>query len=129
MAAVKKSRPSFGGNPLRDARTSIRMSQKELAGELGLARTTIVAAEQADPKPWLVLACVGLGCLRLSGVRVGQLTGMRLASLRTQLNLSAAELGRLFGYAESTINTWERTTPPIWTHPAMVGLAVSLTGP
>lgn len=129
MAAVRKRRRRLGENPLRDVRAAIDISQKDLAEELGLARTTIISAEQVDPKPWLMLACVGLGCIRLSGDRVGQLSGPRLAQLRSDLGLSAEQLANRLGFAASTISTWERSAPPLWAHPAMVGLAVSLIGP
>ena len=129
MAAARKRRRRLGENPLKDTRAAIGISQKELAEELGLARTTIISAEQADPKPWILLACVGLGGIRLSGDRVGQLSGPRLTRIRTDMGLSAEELANRLGYAPSTINTWERSSPPLWAHPALVGLAVSLTRP
>lgn len=129
MAVSKKRRRRLGESPLKDIRAAMAISQKDFAEELGLARTTIITAEQNELKPWLLLAGIGLGCMRLSGNRVGQLSGLRLAQLRTDLGLSTEQLASKLGFAVSTIQTWERSAPPLWAHPAMVGLAVSLIEP
>ncbi len=126
MAARKNSRRKIGGNPLRELRKTIGLSQQELGEELGWARTTILTAEKSDPKPSLMLSTIGLGCLRISGERVSQLTGDRMAERRIQLGLSQKSLADALGYAESSIQTWERLGPPLWVHPALVALAVSI---
>jgi len=125
MAARKKSRRDHG-NPLRELRKSIGLSQLELGEELGWARTTILTAEKSDPKPSLMLSTSGLGCLRICGERVMQLTGGQLAARRVKLGLSQKGLADALGYAESSIQTWERQGPPLWVHPALVALAVSI---
>lgn len=123
----KTSRKKRPFNALRDARNKLGLSQVELAELLDVARTTILSAEQDTPKPWMPIACLGLGNLMFVDESVRPLSGERFASHRERLGLSHAGLASKLGFAESTIKTWERTAPPVWAHPVMIGLtALSL---
>lgn len=125
MAARKKGRREHD-HPLRALRITMGLSQQELGDELGLARTTILTAEKSDPKTSLMLSAIGLGCLRMSGQRVLQLTGKSMAERRSLLGLSQKDLAEALGYAESSVQTWERQGPPLWVHPALVAVAVTI---
>lgn len=120
----KKKRVEFTGNALKDARTKLGISQQELAGEFDIARTTIISAERDTPRPWMAIACLGLGNLRYMDACVKAIDGARFKALREQLGLSHDALGKQLGFAASTILTWERTAPPAWAHPALIGLSV-----
>ncbi|MNG31851.1 hypothetical protein D3C84_1177300 [compost metagenome] len=72
----------------------------------------------------MAIACLGLGNLRYMDARVMAINGAKFRALREQLGLSHDALGQKLGFAESTILTWERTAPPAWAHPAMIGLSV-----
>lgn len=111
-------------NALREARVKLGLSQVELAGEFDIARTTVITAEQATPRQWMTIACLGLGSLRYLDAGVKSLSGHEFAALRIRLGFSPADLAEKLGFAESTITTWERSGPPVWAHPAMVGLSV-----
>lgn len=122
----KKHRPF---NALREARNKLGLSQLELATEFDVARTTIISAEKSSPRPWMTIACLGLGSLMFVDQGVKTLSGESFSSLRERLGLTPGSLGSKLGFAESTIMTWERTAPPAWAHPAMIGLTVlSLVG-
>lgn len=124
MKKTTKSKKQRPFNALRDARNKLGLSQIELAEKLDVARTTIITAEQDTPRPWMTIACLGLGSLMFVDEVVKPLTGDRFASHRERLGYTPAVLATKLGFAESTINTWERTAPPAWAHPAMIGLTV-----
>lgn len=124
MKKKTKSKVQRPFNALRDARVKLGLSQVELAGEFDIARTTVIKAEQDTPRPWMTIACLGLGSLKFLDSSVKALSGKRFSALRERLGLTPAALGDHLGFAESTIVNWERTSPPAWAHPAMIGLSV-----
>lgn len=110
-------------NDITDARARLGLTQLDLAEHLGIARTSISNAEKDEPKPWMYLAVVGLGSLLLMNADVKQLNGKGFSTLRQRLQLTPAALGSKLGMAESTIITWERHGPPLWSYPAMIALS------
>lgn len=110
-------------NELRTARNKLGLTQQAFAEQLGVARTTISNAEMNQPRPWMVLACIGLSTLNILNADIKHLSGETFAQLRGRLQVTPAVLALRLGMAESTIVTWERRGPPLWAYPAMVALA------
>jgi DNA-binding XRE family transcriptional regulator len=121
---TKKSRSVFTGFDLKDARDRLGMTQRELADELCIARTSVIKAERDTPKPWMEAACIGLGGMRIYREGFSNLTGERFGRMREKFGFTAEMLGSEWGVTERTIRSWEHGVPPAWALPAIVGLSI-----
>lgn len=118
----KKKQRGSEDTPFRAARRMMNLTQEQLAAELDVARTSIIAAEKGTQKQWLLMACLGLISMRITGAGSKAFTGAELKAKRLRLGFTPELLGERLGFAGSTISSWERATPPVWVEYAMVGL-------